>query len=421
MSDLEDIGADVRELLGAEGSGARARREQKREFLEMVDMAKLSAPMKRRRRRRAAALVAAVAAAGVLCVVLWLWLWPREVFTCTTSVGESVAAGSWLSASHPEGLELSFSDESAMALSSSTHMRLERLDDEEVRVQLESGSIRASIVPGGPRTWLVQAGPLTVVVLGTVFQVDWSPETRRLRVAVEEGKVAVTGDNIRGGRVQVSAGEHVNIELAGRAEIGRTSLDESSLDDDERNEAGDAFDEDPTELDPPPVEHVQPRASIRPAPRPRAPKTRDWKVLAKQGEYGGAYESATRVGWTRLERRLGGRDLLLLSDVARYTGHLGHATSALRKAHERGVGRAAFLLGRIYLDQRDDPKTAARWFGTYLEEEPRGSLREKAAGLRMEALSESGQSGAARRAARAYLSAHPDGTWRRKAEMLAEP
>jgi TolA-binding protein len=60
-------------------------------------------------------------------------------------------------------------------------------------------------------------------------------------------------------------------------------------------------------------------------------------------------------------------------------------------------------------DQRGDYPSAARWFWTYLGEEPGGSLASDALGRLMEAQSRSGNQAAAKATARRYLEAYPNG------------
>jgi outer membrane protein assembly factor BamD (BamD/ComL family) len=65
---------------------------------------------------------------------------------------------------------------------------------------------------------------------------------------------------------------------------------------------------------------------------------------------------------------------------------------------------AAFLLGRA-----SHGATAARWFETYLEEQPGGNLAREALGRLIEAYQASGSKEAAVRTARQYLKRYPTG------------
>ena len=95
---------------------------------------------------------------------------------------------------------------------------------------------------------------------------------------------------------------------------------------------------------------------------------------------------------------------------------------ALRKrfAGSSEAQTAAFTLGRMTFEQADYA-AAARWFSSYLDEQPNGPLMGDAAGRLIEAYELQGNRSAARRAAQAYLSRFPDGPYASKAtRILAE-
>jgi TolA-binding protein len=103
-----------------------------------------------------------------------------------------------------------------------------------------------------------------------------------------------------------------------------------------------------------------------------------------------------------------------LADGARLSGNAEPAAAALLELRKRfpndpRCGAAAFLLGKISFDQTRDYAAAARWFSTSLREQPSGSLAREASGRLIEALSRSGDSAGARRAAQEYLLRYPDG------------
>jgi TolA-binding protein len=103
-----------------------------------------------------------------------------------------------------------------------------------------------------------------------------------------------------------------------------------------------------------------------------------------------------------------------LADGARLSGKAEPARAALLELRKRfpsdpRAGAAAFLLGKISFDQTHDYAAAARWFSSSLREQPSGSLAREASGRLIEALTRSGDSAGARRAAQDYLSRYPDG------------
>ena len=70
---------------------------------------------------------------------------------------------------------------------------------------------------------------------------------------------------------------------------------------------------------------------------------------------------------------------------------------------------AAFALGRIAFDQRGNYSDAARWFRSYLTEQPSGRLARDALGRLMEAFHRAGDKASARGEAAHYLELYPTG------------
>jgi TolA-binding protein len=98
-----------------------------------------------------------------------------------------------------------------------------------------------------------------------------------------------------------------------------------------------------------------------------------------------------------------------LARAARLAGRLDISKAALLSCRRRFAGTqdaamAAYLLGRSAAAAE-----AARWFATYLTEQPNGPLAREANGRLMEAQFGSGQREAARAQARAYLLRYPAG------------
>jgi hypothetical protein len=79
------------------------------------------------------------------------------------------------------------------------------------------------------------------------------------------------------------------------------------------------------------------------------------------------------------------------------------------------------VLGIIAFDTDRDYAAAARWFETYIAEQPVGELRREASARRMEAWKAAGDRERARAAAREYLRDYPDGAQGALARTLAGP
>jgi hypothetical protein len=113
--------------------------------------------------------------------------------------------------------------------------------------------------------------------------------------------------------------------------------------------------------------------------------------------------------------------LLELGDVARYAGNAKEARQAYMAARGKlpGGGRSAYGLGLLAFDQERDFSGAARWFETYLAEQPEGDLRREASGRAMEAWQRAGARDKARAAAVDYLRQYPHGVEAAVARQLA--
>jgi TolA-binding protein len=148
-----------------------------------------------------------------------------------------------------------------------------------------------------------------------------------------------------------------------------------------------------------------------------------WKKLAAEGRYEQAVAAARKVGFEKLTRTLGKGDLWELARAARFAREGELAVTALEAYRDRfaetaRAGTAAFLLGRVEMEQNESPAAAARWFRTYLDEQPDGPLAEEALGRLMDAQRKAGQEAAAKKSAQVYLSKHPEGIFKDLAESL---
>ncbi len=339
----------------------------------------------------------------------------------TTSVLTAQHADRWLSKdawlnADRAPVAVDFSDQSRIDLAVGAQARLTELDEQRVRLTLESGTLDARVTPGGSRVWEFVAGPYRVTVLGTQLSVNWQPLEQQLRVAVMRGKVRVSGGRIDGeGRV-VAAGESLNIEPPPAPEDGSDAapapdgaIDSSAID----GSMGSAV--------PPPKGPSSGR--VRSLPSPGQPKTTSWKHYAKQGEFDKALEAADAAGFQSLTQTVNASDLLLLADSARLGGSVAKARTALTTLRSRFPNHpnalvAAFTLGRLAYEVEGNNAQAVRWFRVYLRGAPSGSLAEGARGRLLQALSRIGDQAGAREAAASYLKHHPNGPHAGKARSL---
>ena len=156
-------------------------------------------------------------------------------------------------------------------------------------------------------------------------------------------------------------------------------------------------------------------------PAPPAPPT--WQALYADGEFGAAVREARAQGIDGLVASSAQDDLWRLADAARIIGDGDLAVTSLSAyrntfAASHDARTAAYLLGRISLEQRGDAVAAARWFDTYLAEAPDGPLAEEALGRAILAYDQLGRVDDARDSARTYLDRYPEGTFASQAISL---
>lgn len=140
-----------------------------------------------------------------------------------------------------------------------------------------------------------------------------------------------------------------------------------------------------------------------------------WRRYAVQGQYKAAVREASRVGFDTLAAEGSASDLLLLADSARLGGAAVHAKRVLMTLRERYASHpnaavAAFTLGRMAQEFDRDDRTAIKWYGTYLSQEPGGRMAEGARARLLKAQLRVGSHAQAKAAAREYLAHHPAGS-----------
>lgn len=372
----------------------------------------------------------------------------RSALTATLD-GSSLHENAWVTAAnHTE--TLAFSEGSQIVVAEGGRARVGKLGTEGLRMTLESGKLEATITPKTGYRWVVQAGPHTVTVLGTVFSVEWSAEQQRLNVAVERGRVQVDsadGRSTLGGPVTrvLQAGERLSVEppLASAAEgatpsavASATATAAASAEAVAKAEGERGATPEDKALDDARqgVEHAPTRSAARSSavvtePRPSAPSvdtasksavepdanaSDSWKKLADAGRYAEAVSAARALGVGSLLSSTGATDLMLLADAARLGKAPDLAQQVLLAIRERfpnqsNANVAAFQLGHLALEVKNDYSSAVRWFQTYLDAAPNGSMAEGARARLLRAWLRLGDQQKARAAAVEYLRHHPHG------------
>jgi transmembrane sensor len=242
-----------------------------------------------------------------------------------------------------EAETITFADGSRIALDAGAEVVPTRNDRREIALRLTRGAAHVSVTPGGPRRWRFDCGLATVEVIGTVFSLDRSEAG--VRVAVARGHVHVTAHDGRTWDLLASHDAWVAAPAAPVAQAEATeAVPPSAI-------AG--------STEPRPVDVVVPRA--------REPRSTRWTELAVDQAYDRAYEALGDEGAEDELDLASPRELLLLADVARLSGHPAEAVAPLERlvslhADAPEAALAAVVLGRVQQDALHAPDAAARAF-----------------------------------------------------------
>ena len=410
-AELNRVGKKIRDALDTETAAGEEVRLGRQRFVEYVTTRNLAPSSSHRREWFGAARRISVGMLGVSAVAAAVAFWWRLPisFQVDSDAGPAAVAGTagdLIEANAVVPTAIRFSEGSSIVLERGGRLRVLALESNGARVLVEKGAADVAIAHRhGPGRWRFEAGPVSVDVTGTRFRVDWSPEQHSFGIELKEGSVIVGGDCVPTPR-RVQRGDNLHI-TCGTAPATTTAKAELPA-------PAPAI-----EAKPAPV-HAAQAVAHRDT---HATDDGDWRALVAAGHYAEAVRAAERAGWSRVCRSANAVELLSLADAARLSGETSRAVEALQTLRQRfpastSAATAAFSLGRLAFEKRGAYAEAARWFATYLNEQPQGPLMGDAIGRLMEARDRGGDRPAARRDAERYLQRFPEGPYAGTARVI---
>jgi transmembrane sensor len=288
---------------------------------------------------------------------------------------------------------VNFPDGSRASLEDGARVSL-RPGGADLEVDLLGGAARFEVAHRSGHHFRVHVGTVTVEVVGTSFEVR--PGARDVAVTVARGRVHVTAP--------------------GRDAYLDSGMAARFMSDAPRGAApGTPQGIDPTEKDAsPPKEQASPRVT------PLAASA--WARAAERKDYSGAYRLLSHVGIGTV--RDDPAELFLAADVARLSGHPDQALLPLRRlleghARDPRAPYAAFILGRVLLEELHQPHDAALAFARVRELNPATPLASDALAREVLAWARAGDNEQARQRADEYVRAYPNGARLREIRRFA--
>ncbi len=359
------------------------------------------------RRRPAWLLGAAVAACGVALASAFVVVFWRSSNDFDVEGGNRSGA---VVATEDTAARITFNEDSTVALSPHTTLRVTTTADAHVVSRLAHGEIDVHVVHQEDTDYRFWAGPYEVLVVGTSFRLTFEPKNERMQLALREGKVRIfdagrrATDVASGTTVAFEAGRSLSPDVGATpaAEGGATTSSDSStvaaLDDANRA--------------------ARPEAARGETTSRGAPESSSYAAWAASGRFTAIVEDARRVGVDKVLAEKSAGDLQQLAQAANYTGQPDLAKRTWSSMLRRFPGQPAatnanFFLGRLS-EQAGDRGRALGYFNAYLAKAPRGTYAAEALGRKLVLVDRS----AAPALAREYLVRFPHGAYAENARRL---
>jgi transmembrane sensor len=299
----------------------------------------------------------------------------------------------------PTVAAVNFPDGSRASLQNGAKVSL-RPGGTDLEVDLLGGAARFEVAHRAGHHFRVHVETVTVEVVGTSFEVR--PGARDVAVTVARGRVHVT-----------APGRDAYLD-AGMA--ARFSSDAPTT----AAQPGTAHGT-PRAVDPTDKDAALPREQA--SPRATPPAGSAWVRAAERKDYSGAYRVLSLVGIGTV--RDDPSELLLAANVARLSGHPDQALSPLQRlleghARDPRAPYAAFILGRVLLEELHQPHDAALAFARVRKIDPVTPLASDALAREVLAWARAGDNDHARRRADEYVRAYPNGARLREILRFAD-
>lgn len=292
-----------------------------------------------------------------------------------------------------------------------TQSRLELLSTQPDKVLIRlRGAASFQVAKNPGRLYRVETERVAVEVLGTRFIVKEQPD-HRVHVAVSEGRVRVLWGT---DQAELAAGHSGDFPRP-------TRLPEVSTPSSPPQNPPVAMDEEapssPRQAPILPLRSVRSLSVAKVNPPQAGPAVETWQSMAEQGKFELAYQQILSTGEMADFLRSGSlepSELLLVADVARFSGHPKDAVPPLRQLlhdspSDPRTPLATFTLGRILLDDLGQPREAAQTFRQVADLEPEGPLSQDALAREVEAWSRAGEQSTAHSRAAEYVRRYPTG------------
>jgi len=395
MTDLQRLGAEVREQLGSPPASFSDRQRLRLRGLDLTAPSRTQKPL----------LLAALASGAI--VVAGLYFWSSQGGNRSGSGAQQVAARA-----KPPSHEVASADSASAAVwvDATAAPETRRLADGS-SISLEVGS-RGRLDPGargtlfdlhegtasfdvqdqGSKSFSVVAGKYRVVVVGTRFTTAYVPPLE-LRVVVSEGVVQVHSPD-RATPLSVNAGE--TLELKGIEFSLSKRIPEPAA----------------------PGESSGLPAAVS------STSQASWQALYREGKYQNACEVVRAESLGTLQSRLDAATLIDLSSTLRLCGDTAGAMATLGTIRARypetpQAHDALFLMGRI-LATAGQARPAISRLDEYLAKGNGGRFAAEALGRLIELHQAVGNQAQARQSAERYLQLAPRGPYRRLAQSVTK-